>query len=274
MCGINNLLKTRIFLKTLKYLVALIIGIIITFMAYFIPNDWALLKDLLLGISSTFFSLVLLAGTYELFMQWSEKRLNFEIHNYVNTQLEGHFFKVLLKINAIVDNSTWASFECKNNLLQWSLTNLQNKLSQKNIFYGFHIFVDWNKLLFELDELLNNNLVTKYLSNEETTSILLMRRAYNQFARKMSSVFNYFMSTSDEFHSGTIKIEENGEIWIGEHNKGEHLIEYLIQGRKNDFLRAYQFYTNDKASEVANLIHDYLEEIKKHNIFKLLTTLS
>ncbi|HDU4145701.1 TPA: hypothetical protein ACMGHF_000536 [Legionella pneumophila] len=265
---IKNFFKNRIFLKILKYLVSLIIGIIITFIAYFIPEHWSLLKDLLIGVSSTFFSLVLLAGTYELFMHWSEKRLNFEIHNYVNTQIEIHLFKILQKINSIINNATWTTFGCKNNLLQLSLADLENKLSQKEIFYGFQIFVDWNKFLFELDDLLNNNLVTKYLSNDETTSILLLRRAYNQFVHQISAVFNYFMPTTNELHSGTIKIEENGEIWIGEHDKGEHLIEYLIKGRKNDFLRAYHLHTSNKANEIANVIYTYIKEIKKHNILR------
>lgn len=180
----------KIVLKSLPYLICLIVGSIFLIVTFTIPSEE--LKGLYSNLAATFFGIPLVFLVFETTKAFSNRKLNAEIFDYVKMLVDTqalsatkHLIKMVYSYER--NKNTFGDIVDTINLKKEELATLLK--TEKRI--GFQIFKK-----FEVDEqniqsLLNNSLLLQSMSNEQIICIIKLLQSMRQLSllRRESDLF-------------------------------------------------------------------------------------
>ncbi|HHS3011385.1 TPA: hypothetical protein ACTEN7_000339 [Legionella pneumophila] len=210
--------SNKFYLNFARYAVSIILGVVFLIFANYFPSN----KDLFIGISSTSFSIVgvfLLVETVEYF---ANRKLNEEIHQYINFKTTQILIQILQRLCRIVCLNNMKPTKLKDfkTLGEHTKSTLSDILSNKE-FLGFDIFIDWQAYLNKIEKLFDSNLIADNLNSEEAKSLIKIHRAIKTFGHILEREFENIFTLVDTSIDENIKITANSDGFYFFKYKGE-----------------------------------------------------
>lgn len=157
-------------LKVLPYIIAIAIGLILSFLATLLVG---ILHDLLINIAATFFAVPLLYYFYETAKYFSKKKLTSGILDYAKMQVDSKLLSIINQLQKMVYPLEVKGFsnETVNKFLSLTKEEITHQLKQ-NKYLGFQVFKHWKTNEEALHELLKNPFVLEKMEDEQIISVI------------------------------------------------------------------------------------------------------
>ncbi len=238
----------KILLKTLPYLVALIIG----FILYFLSSLNIKLHDLIINIATAFIAIPLLYFFYETVKSFSHKKLNKEIIDYAKMLVDREFLSVLNQLQKIVYSLEKKEFSSKaiNNFLSLKKEILENQLST-NKYLGFQVFKHWEISEKALQELLKNPFILEKMEDEQIIAIISVLKCLRELdsAQKINELYidTHEVAQGYKLESGKDMNPENKEfpdryILLKHLSKDEFIVDDFGDIPKYNLVKCLKYY--------------------------------
>ncbi|AHE66834.1 hypothetical protein Loa_01281 [Legionella oakridgensis ATCC 33761 = DSM 21215] len=200
--------SNKFYFNLAPYAVSIILGVVFLILANYFPSN----KDLFIGISSTSFSIVgvfLLVETVEYF---ANRKLNEEIHQYINYKTTKILMEILQRLCRIVclNNTKPTKLKDFKTLGEHTKDTLSDVLSNKE-FLGFDIFIDWLAYLNKLEKLFDSNLIADNLNSEEAKSLIKIHKRIKTFGHILDREFEKIFILVDKNIDKNIEITVNSD---------------------------------------------------------------
>lgn len=167
-------------LKILPYLISVIIGVLFLFLSYKFSNN-NIVNSLLINISASFFTITLVYLFYEIFKSYSHKKLTSSFYFYLKEQIDERILKIIGNLMCIVDNDWFLDPKNVHEKIFWDFVNINKedlkKLLEENEHIGFYIFKSWFTTIDSLNDIINNPLLIKILTDEQVISLIDLRKS-------------------------------------------------------------------------------------------------
>lgn len=159
----------KFFLKVSPFLLSLLVGILFYYLSVEVPN----FANLFVNISAAFISIPLIYIFYNLAQHFVEKELRKEIIEYIKYKVDGEILEIINWLQKMIYplQNTDRSFRGIEKFLDLEKNEIVNIIKDKD-FLGFQLFKKWDIKDKDIDECLNNNLIIKYLSDEQLISLI------------------------------------------------------------------------------------------------------
>ena len=160
-------------LRIIPFLISLIAGILIYYLALYIPTTNVNLVSLFINISATLIGITVTYFSYSFFKEYSDRKLNQTLFNYAKSKIDNEILGILMQLQKIVysfDNMD-RSFVGLTTLLHLSKQDLIEQLSNVELL-GYQIFKKWDFSLTNIEKVMENPYTLKYLTNEQIISLV------------------------------------------------------------------------------------------------------
>ncbi|HBD7142686.1 TPA: hypothetical protein KKW64_001555 [Legionella pneumophila] len=200
------------------YVVSIILGVVFLIFANYFPSH----KDLFIGISSTSFSIVGVFLIVETVEYLANRKLNEEIHQYINFKATQILMQILQRLCRIVCLNNMKPTKLKEfkTLGEYTKDTLSDILSNKE-FLGFDIFIDWQSYLNKIEKLFDSNLIADNLNFEEAKSLIKIHRAIKTFGDILEREFENIFTLVETNIDKNIEITANSDDFHFFKYKGE-----------------------------------------------------
>jgi len=158
------------FYKALPFVASIIAGLLFYLLSCQLSSN---LKDLFINISAAFFAIPSLFLFYELAKEFSNRKLNKEIHDYLKMQVDREILSVLNQLIKIVYDYNAVEFSSKgvSNFLNLNEGELETQVRNHKLL-GFRVLKNWDASEDNLHELLKNNFVIARADNDKIISMI------------------------------------------------------------------------------------------------------
>ncbi|MFO3073483.1 hypothetical protein SCQ57_14370, partial [Legionella pneumophila serogroup 1] len=187
-------------------LIALLMGFTLLVISFYISKY----SELLIGLSTTAFSVAVIIPIFEWAINYKNKKLHPEIPDYINLKINSILMKVLHRLCRFIsphvtDLITLSDIK---NLDEHTQLSLEDILKEK-FFIGFDIFIDWNKYTNRLEELLSNNMISVNLTAEQVNSLLVVIKAIKTWGNIIDINFDkLFMPLNKNISNMKITVDD------------------------------------------------------------------
>lgn len=157
-------------LKILPYFISILIGSIFYLIGARFQNN---INNLLIDIASAFFAIPLIYLFYQATYDFSHKRLNKKIIDYVKIQIDREVLSIINQLHKIVFTYKEKDFSPKgiNKFLSLNREKV-NEIIVKNEYLGFQIFKKWKASENNIEKILKNPFILQKLEDEQVISII------------------------------------------------------------------------------------------------------
>lgn len=182
----------RIVLSILPFIISLFVGISL----YFIPIKNGDLKNLFLNLSSTFIGITLTYLCYTSIKNFLERKLRKTLIEYAKVKIDEEILSCINQLQKMIYplDEIDKSFDGITKFINISKDELKKLITQNEVL-GFQIFKEWDILLGNIEKILENNYVLKYLTDNQIIIIVELLREIN-FINNIKEVEGLFMSTN------------------------------------------------------------------------------
>ena len=165
----------KLFYKILPFAVSLIAGLFFYLLGLQLNSD---LKVLFQGISAAFFAIPFLYLFYELAKEFSNRKLNKEIHDYLKMQVDREILSIINQLTKIVYDYNTQDFSSKgtSNFLNLKEDELKTLVKNQKLT-GFQVLKNWVSSEGNLQELLKNTFVLTKADNDQIISMIRVIKA-------------------------------------------------------------------------------------------------
>lgn len=182
----------KVVLSILPFIISLIVGIIL----YFIPIENDDLKNLFLSLSSTFIGITLTYLCYTSIKDFSERKLKKTLIEYAKVKIDEEILSCINQLQKMVYpiDEIDRSFEGLTKFINISKDELKELIAQNELL-GFQIFKEWDILLGNIEKILENNYVLRYLTDNQIIIIVELLQEIN-FINNIKDTEGLFLSTN------------------------------------------------------------------------------
>ena len=179
-------------MSILPFIISLIVGIIL----YFIPIENDDLKNLFLSLSSTFIGITLTYLCYTSIKDFSERKLKKTLIEYAKVKIDEEILSCINQLQKMVYpiDEIDRSFEGLTKFINISKDELKELIAQNELL-GFQIFKEWDILLGNIEKILENNYVLRYLTDNQIIIIVELLQEIN-FINNIKDTEGLFLSTN------------------------------------------------------------------------------
>lgn len=201
----------NIWFRCLPYGVSIIVAAGLFILGMELKNGF---QGLLINISAAFFAIPLIYLFYQIARNYSSRRLNKEIFEYVKEQVDREVLSILEQTKKMVFpyENTGISKDDIGKLLSMAPSDL-GKIISKTEYLGFQIFKHWEVYEQNLDRILQNTNVVNRLQEEQVIALIKLVKSLvwlERFPNK-ESVYKPITKKADGFRviKGTEINKEN-----------------------------------------------------------------
>ncbi|WP_454785479.1 hypothetical protein [Legionella sp. WA2024007413] len=255
----------KFFLKSLPYLTVIIIGFLFIWISNLYPNY----KDLFIGISSTSFSILFVIFIFESVQYFSNKKLSKEIHDYVNFKSGRVIMDMLHRLQRLIylDNLKPTELKDFKKMSDYTETILEEIILNKE-FLGFDIFISWDKYIQEIELILDNSLISKNLTSEQTIWLLSIYKRIKTFGRIIDDGYDNIFILVKRNNNPDIEIAKNKDFAYYLKYKGNLIQSAYCDSQREDKLTNIYKVNSEAALALARTIIKMINYFDKNPLFK------
>lgn len=193
-------------LKLIPFLIPLIVGILVYYLAAFIPVTHINLISLLINISATLISITVIYVFHNIFKEYSDKKLNRALFDYAKSRIDNEILGILMQLQKMICpfDKIDRTFNGVISLLHLSKQDLLKQISNIELL-GYQIFKKWDVSLINIEKVMENPYTLKYLTNEQIISLIdILRKVEDLNAMYLYGKKDMFKNTNKSSAEYTI----------------------------------------------------------------------